>query len=363
MGARRFARAVAALHQPNLVTVYDLVEADGVVWYVMPLISGPSLAEYLAENSQMSDGRVREVAKALLDALAALHEAGFVHGDVRPANILMSEGGWMLLPGIGAMVRDDASDTIEHDGLIVDGADYIAPERVRGAPQEPSNDLFSLGAILHQLVTGRPPFHRDDVWATLAAVVNDEPPPLGGIGELGRLIAGLLDKAPERRLTAAQARLVLRIGRLQPPVSGPTAMQSAAAASSNAGISSSLLLFLLMLTVVLAWAAARAYVAAGDVSDFFVALLPWALFAVGLAVLAEQVRVALTRRRARVRKPVPVWRWYARSLAPPARWTNEERARRRAAAERAVDEVLLTVDRRVASASPSSGADRGTTDV
>lgn len=90
--AERFAREVARLDHPNLVTVYELVEADGVVWSVMPFVSGPSLAEYLAENGRMSGERVREVAKALLDALAALHEAGVVHGDVRPANVLMAEG-------------------------------------------------------------------------------------------------------------------------------------------------------------------------------------------------------------------------------------------------------------------------------
>ncbi|MFH8939630.1 serine/threonine-protein kinase [Streptomyces griseosporeus] len=365
VGADRFARGVAALDHPNLVNVYDLVEADGVVWSVMPLVPGPSLAEYLAENGRLSGERVREGAKAMLDALATLHEAGFVHGDVRPANILMVGERWMLLPPIGAMAWNDDVDTTEHGARIVATADYIAPERLRGAPQGPSNDLFSLGATLHHLLTGHPPFHRNNVWETLAAVAHEEPPPLGDIGELGRLIEHLLEKDPQRRLTAAQARQVLdeaTVERL--PASAPSRAKPRSAASHiGVGATSSLMLLFSILIAALTWAAARAHVAPGDVSDFFVALLPWTLFALGLCVLAVQVRATLTRRHARGQKPVPVWRWYAHSLAPPARWSEDEWARRRAAAERAVDEALLAIDRRVASASPGREADRGTTDV
>ncbi|MFJ2590750.1 MULTISPECIES: serine/threonine-protein kinase [unclassified Streptomyces] len=380
--AMRFARLAALVHHPNLVTVHDFVEADGVLWYVMPLVSGPSLAEYLAENGQMSGRQVREVAKALLDALAALHEAGVVHGGVRPANILMDEVGWKLLPGIAVMARDDDPDTTEHEWLSIGAAGYVAPERLRGAPQEPSNDLFSLGVTLHELVTGRPPFQRGDVWRTLAAVEREEPPALGGVGVLEWLIKRLLDKDPEQRPSAAQARQVLlveaeevrqelwsaqalmlpplemqkRPGLLvMPPMPKPVPRRNATV------LASSLLLLLSMLTVALVWGAGRAHVAAGYVSGLFVSLWPWALFALGLSVLGVQVRAALTRRRAR--GLMPAWRWYASSLAPPARWTIEEWDRRRAAAERAVDEALLTVDRRVASASPGPGTNRGTTDV
>ena len=386
--ARRSVHVIAATHHPNLVTVHDFVEVDGVVWYVMPLVSGPSLAEYLAENGPMSGGQVREVAKALLDALAALHRAQYVHGDVRPANILAAGREWMLLPGIDAMVRDDDSDTTGHVAWIVDAAavDYLAPDRLRGAPQEPSNDLFSLGVTLYQLVTGRLPFHRDDVAETVMAAAYDEPLPLGRTDELGHLIEGLLDKNPARRLTAAQARQLLpRTG------GGPLLASSAPAAASvsadtrasstwtppkhkpalharsaprpasggkAAGAASSLVL-LAVLAVVLVQAAAQAHVAAGDVSDFFLALLPWVLLALGACVLAVQVRVTLTRRRTRAGNPVPVWRRYARLLAPPPRWTNEERALRRTIAERTVDGALLAIGRRMASAQPGPGADKG----
>jgi Protein kinase domain len=375
--AEWLARTVAALDHPNLSIVYDLVEANGVVWCVMPFVPGPSLAEYLAENGRMLKEQVREVAMALCDALAALHEVGVVYGDVRPANVRRTAGGgWMLLPRIGAMARDDISGTVD-DERIVATADYIAPELLHGAPQRPSNDLFSLGATLHHLITGSPPFHRDDVMETLAAVAREQPPPLGHIGGLGRLIDELLHKEPELRPTVAQAQRI----RDKPPVETyPVGTAAAPYASERrlmvlkatrlsrrlskhtASATSSLLLLLFLLAATLA-GAARAHLAVGDVSDFFVALLPWALFAIGLGVLAVQVRATLTKPRTRTRGPVPVWRWYARSLAPPARWTEEEWARRRAAAERAVDQALLAVDRRVASARPGPGAGGGRTDV
>ncbi|MFE2521101.1 serine/threonine-protein kinase [Streptomyces mirabilis] len=166
--AARTLRAVAGLRDhPNVIPVYDVVEADGVVWTVMPLVPGPSLADHLAEHGRMSGERVREVAKALLDALEAMHDAGFVHGDVRPANVRLDGGRWALLPGITALARANDLETTRDDGGIIAEVDYIAPERLHGARQGPSSDLFSLGATLYHLVAGHAPFHRDSAMATL----------------------------------------------------------------------------------------------------------------------------------------------------------------------------------------------------
>ncbi|EST18725.1 hypothetical protein M878_44615 [Streptomyces roseochromogenus subsp. oscitans DS 12.976] len=361
--AVRTVRVIAGLREhPNVIPVNDIVEADGVVWTVMPLVSGPSLADHLAEHGRMSRDRVREVAAAVLGALDAMHGVGFVHGDVRPANIRLDGGRWVLLPVIGALTRANDIETTRDNWWIVAASDYIAPELLHGARREPSSDLFSLGATLYQLVAGQAPFHRDSVMATLSALEREQPPSLGGIGELGRLIEGLLDKDPERRLTVAGAQRVLDGAGGEPYAavratrarSAPTAMLRKVWTNHTISAAS---WGLLLAVLAVAPALARAHVSAADVSDFFVTLLPWALFALGLWVLAVQARAALARRRARER--VPVWRWFVRSLAPPAPWTGEERDRRRAAAERAVDEALLTVDRRVAAASPG----RRTTDV
>ncbi|WP_157847767.1 serine/threonine-protein kinase [Streptomyces violens] len=358
---RRFALAVARLRgHPNLVPVYDVVEARGVVWRIRALVPGPSLADPAAHGPMPAE-MVWEVAQALLNALAAMHEAGIVHGDVRPANVVQTEGRWALLPGTGAVERIDGT-------WPTGSANYVAPEVLLGARPAPSSDLFSLGSTLYHLLAGHPPFQRHSIAETLLAVAQADPPPLSlHAGELAPLVEGLLAKEPDRRLTTTQALGVLdRAGR---KLSGrkryrEEAAQARAGAAlrgrrSHTAGAASLFGIPVLLAAALMWAAAQAEVRPGDISDFFVVLLPWAVFAVGLCVLVVQARAALTRRRARER--VSVWRCYVRSLAPPARWTDEERARRRAAAERAVDEALLTVDRRVASASPRAG--RGATDA
>ncbi|MFD4569193.1 serine/threonine-protein kinase [Streptomyces sp. NPDC058467] len=371
-GPERMARVARTLRgaaqlpdHPNVIPLYDIVETDGVLWTVMPLVSGPSLADHLAEHGRMSGERVREVADPVLGALEAMHRAGLVHGDVRPANVRFDGGRWVLLPGIGALARATELETTRDDEGWISEANYIAPERLHGAPREPSSDLFSLGATLYHLVAGHAPFHRDSLMATLSAVALEEPPPLGGIGELGRLIEGLLEKDPERRLTVAEAQRMLYgatgeahaepAARTAGPA--PVAMRRLSANHAVGAASWGLLSAVLVVALTLA----GAHLTTADVSDTFATLLPWALFALGLCVLAVQARAALTRRRNHER--VPVWRWYVGSLAPPAPWTEEERDRRRAAAERAVDEALLTVDRRLAAASPGKGGGRGTTDV
>ncbi|MFF7976987.1 protein kinase [Streptomyces sp. NPDC007905] len=353
----RTLRATAALRShPNVVAVEDVVEADGAVWAVVPVVPGPSLADLLAYG-RLPVVQVWEVARAMLGALEAMHAAGVVHGDVRPANIRSyhGQGGWTLLPRVGALAGTDSETT--WDGVEnAAEADYIAPELLHGRSRRPSSDLFSLGATLYHLVAGRAPFHRDSVMATLSAVEREEPPPLGRIGGLGALIEGLLDKDPERRLTVADARRALggaggkpQVADIAGPVQpAPTAARSTTAnhAVGTAGWGLLSAVFLLVLTVTMALT--QAHFSAVGIPDFLVTLLPWAVFALGVFVLAVQARAALARRNS---PEEPLWRGCVRSLAPPAPWTDGEREGRRDAAERAVDEALLMVDRRLAAAS------------
>ncbi|MFE0098700.1 serine/threonine-protein kinase [Streptomyces sp. NPDC059009] len=366
---RQLVRTLARLRdQPHLAVVHDIVEAGGRVWRVTPLLTGPTLTEVRAEHGQLTERQVREVAQALLAALEAMHRAGVVHGDVRPGNIRWSEGRWVLLPGLDTMVRGFADETTDSGTWMRDVADYVSPELVNGERRGPGSDLFSLGATLYELIEGYSPFHRSSVPATMHAVLHEEPPPLGPrLGQLGLLVDGLLAKAPERRLTVDEARAVLARAGGRPAVAAAqhTAVGRAPTVgrpSRGMGAALPWGLFALVLAVALV-SAGQVHVSAGDLGDAFGALLPWALFALGLCVLAVQVRAALARRRLRAR--LPLWRWYVRSLAPPARWTDEERARRQAAAEQALDKALLDVDRWVACAAPDGPgrAGRGARDV
>ncbi|MEU0059802.1 serine/threonine-protein kinase [Streptomyces sp. NPDC006334] len=376
-GADRAARSLRAAARnlrghPGVITVDDVVEAGGVLWAVVPFVAGPSLADHLAEHGAMSVERVRRVASQLLDALEAMHEAGIVHGDVRPANVRLDRSRWVLLPGAGALTWADPE--ITRDGAeSVAVADYIAPEVVHGFGRRPNSDLFSLGATLYHLVAGHAPFQRDSVMATLWAVVREDPPPLGRIGGLELLIEGLLVKDPERRLTVARAqRMLSRVdaepyaqtgaaAQAEPDVEAraapaePGAVMTTSAKSSYVlGVAWGVLAVLLPVAAFLT----GVHASAAGVSDSFVTMLPWVIFVLGVFVLAVQVRAALTRCSF---PEGPLWRGYVRSLAPPASWDDEERDRRRAAAEQAVDEALLMADRRVAAASQDSV--RGASDV
>ncbi|MET9453373.1 serine/threonine-protein kinase [Streptomyces cinerochromogenes] len=358
--------AISLRGHPSVIVVNDVVEAGGVLWAVVPFVAGPSLADHLAEHGPMPVERVQQVARELLAALEAMHEAGVAHGDVRPANIRLAHSRWVLLPGTDALTLADLATTQE-DVETFAAADYIAPEVMNGVRRRPSNDLFSLGATLYHLIMGYAPFQRDSVVETLGAVVREDPPPLGDIGELGRLIEGLLVKDPERRLTVAGAQRVLHGSALRvpaaagatPPAEAPARVSvSLEVGAARWGLRTVISAVVLTVGLVVALTLVLAHLRVADVAAVLVTLLPWAVFVLGVRVLAVQARAALARRRS---PGVPVWRGYVRSLAPPAPWTGEERDRRRAAAERAVDEALLRVDRRVAAASPGRG--RGTSDV
>jgi serine/threonine protein kinase len=207
--AEREARnAVRLRHHPNIVTVRDVVTEDGVPWIVMRLVTGHSLAEDLAAAGPLSPAQVMYVADCLLKALGAAHSAGIVHRDVKPANVMFTETGEVLLTDFGIAVHD-ADTTLTGTGMLIGSVDYIAPERIQGQDSKPVGDLFSLGVTLYQAVTGTSPFHRDTVAASLAAILFQEPPPPSCPAGLATLIMRLLAKDPRQRPTLPLTRGLL----------------------------------------------------------------------------------------------------------------------------------------------------------
>jgi serine/threonine protein kinase len=207
--AEREARNASQLrNHPNIVAVRDVVTEDGVPWIVMRLVTGHSLAEDLAASGPLSAAQVIYVANSLLKALGAAHDAGIVHRDVKPANVMFTETGEVLLTDFGIAVHE-ADTTLTASGMIVGSMDYISPERIRGRDGQAAGDLFSLGVTLYQAVTGVSPFHRDTVAASLAAVLFEEPPRPRCPAGLATLIMRLLAKDPLRRPTIPEARALL----------------------------------------------------------------------------------------------------------------------------------------------------------
>ncbi len=206
--AVREAQLAARLHHPNVVTVYDIVEEDDRPCIVMELVPFRSLREVIAEDGPVSPAQAARIGLSVLAALRAVHEAGVVHRDVKPANILLGPEGRIVLADFGIAKAAD-SPALTASGVLVGSPSYLAPERARGESAGPAADLWALGASLFAAVEGRPPFERDGVLASLTAVVADELDPAPHAGPLRPVIEGLLDKDPATRLDIPRTEQML----------------------------------------------------------------------------------------------------------------------------------------------------------
>ncbi len=220
--AMREAQTAARLDHPNIARVYDVVEHDGRPWIVMQLIPYPSLRDVVLEDGPLPPQRTAQIGLGVLAAIRAAHDAGVLHRDVKPGNILLGPDDHPVLTDFGMAIAD-GSPTLTASGLLIGSPSYMAPERARGEPATPAADMWALGATLYAAVEGRPPFDREGALAVLTAVVSMDPDPSGHSGPLWPVISGLLRKDPARRLDAAGAQRLL--GRV---ADGSAALESTA---------------------------------------------------------------------------------------------------------------------------------------
>ncbi|AJF70167.1 hypothetical protein SVTN_34940 [Streptomyces vietnamensis] len=202
------ARAAARIKHPGVVTVYDVLEQDGRPWIVMELIDGRALADVIASDGPLPPRDAARVGAQVLSALEQAHKRGVVHRDVKPANVLLEQGGRVVLSDFG-IAAFEGSTRYTREGDVVGSPDYLAPEQISGDGPGPASDLWSLGATLYTAVEGRSPFSRPSAVSTLHAVVADPLPEPRRAGPLGPVIEALLRKDPHARPTADQARRVL----------------------------------------------------------------------------------------------------------------------------------------------------------
>ena len=205
----REARASARLNHPGVVTVHDVVDEDDRPWIVMELVRARSLQEIVDSDGTLPPRRVAGIGRQVVSALRAAHATGILHRDVKPANVLITDEGRAVLTDFGiAQVAGDA--TLTQTGLLVGSPAYMAPERVKGERAIPASDLWALGATLYTACEGRPPHHRSDAMAVLAAVMTQEAPPPRNAGPLAPVLHGLLRPDPVERLRGDQAEEMLR---------------------------------------------------------------------------------------------------------------------------------------------------------
>lgn len=185
--------------------MHDVVVDGDMPWIIMQLVTGTSLDRHLDVHGPLSVDRAADVATALLRALGAAHEAGVAHRDVKPANVMLTADGDILLTDFGIAIHQDDT-ALTATGAFIGSMEYIAPERASGQDGETTGDLSSLGVTLYQAVEGFSPFRRGTPAATLAAVLSDDPPSPQRAGRLlAPLITGLLEKDPDRRPTIDEA--------------------------------------------------------------------------------------------------------------------------------------------------------------
>ncbi|WP_328684279.1 serine/threonine-protein kinase [Streptomyces sp. NBC_00343] len=206
----REAWAAARVANRNVVTVYDVATEDGRPWIVMELVRGMSLADLLDAEGPLTPQRTAHIGAEVLAALRAAHDAGVLHRDVKPANVLMSNDGRVVLTDFGiAMV--EGSSALTMTGEVIGSPEFLAPERALGRTPGPESDLWALGVLLYAAVEGHSPFRQNTPLSTLRAIVDEELPTPLLAGPLAPVIEGLLRKDPAERMSAEQAEQDLRL--------------------------------------------------------------------------------------------------------------------------------------------------------
>ncbi|MFC8196461.1 protein kinase [Streptomyces sp. NPDC057298] len=195
----REARATARIDHPNVVRVYDVVDEGERLWIVMELVDGRSLERVVAEDGPLTARDTARIGLELVAALGQVHAGGVLHRDIKPGNVLVERrAGRVVLTDFGIAAIQNA-EALTMAGMLVGSPDYMAPERVSGRPQGPPSDLWSLGATLCAALGGRSPFSRATTFATLHAVLYEEPEIPAAAGELRDLLTTLLQKDPAGR--------------------------------------------------------------------------------------------------------------------------------------------------------------------
>ncbi len=172
---RREAVAAARLSHASIVAIYDTVSQPGLEAIVMELIDGRTLRTILDETQVLPPATVADLGIQIASALSEAHRAGIVHRDIKPANIMISSDNRVLVTDFG-IAKATADADLTSVGTLLGTAKYLSPEQVSGEPVDPRSDIYSLGVVMFEALTGRPPFHAENDAATALARLNQDPP-------------------------------------------------------------------------------------------------------------------------------------------------------------------------------------------
>lgn len=205
---RRFfqeASSAAQLNHPNIMHLYDVIEEDGLNMLVVEYVEGVPLSELVPSPPQ----RAAEIARQIALALHYAHEHDIIHRDVKPANIMITPAGQVKIMDLGLALPREAK-RVTAAGMIIGTPAYLSPEQAQAQPLDRRTDVYSLGVVLYELVTGNLPFSQDDIPALLLQHVREAPPPPRGFKPdlppaLEAIILKAMEKLPSRRFQTAKA--------------------------------------------------------------------------------------------------------------------------------------------------------------
>ncbi|MEX2624054.1 MAG: Stk1 family PASTA domain-containing Ser/Thr kinase [Acidimicrobiia bacterium] len=234
---RREAQAAANLAHPNIVGIYDWGQADTTYFIVMELVDGRSMRDVLRSEGALLPRRAAEIGLEVASALSAAHRAGLVHRDIKPGNILLATNGSVKVTDFGIARAWDDSQELTRTGAVIGTATYFSPEQAQGAPADERSDVYSLGVVMYEMLSGRPPFSGDSPVAVAYQHVSATASPPSSINpdvppEMDAVVMRAMQKEPALRYqTAEELRADLaKVLAGQTPTAVPVTVAAAAVA-------------------------------------------------------------------------------------------------------------------------------------
>ena len=204
--AEREARLAARLSHPHVVAVFNLVVDDDAQWLVMEYVEGTTMSQLVREEGPLTPDQAAPLLWQAADGLVAAHQAGIVHRDVKPSNILVDRRRRVKITDFG-IAHVTADPSLTQTGLVTGSPAYLAPEVAAGQRGDASSDVWSLGATVFHMLSGRPPYDMGDhLLGGLYRIVHEEPPRLPDAGWMAPLLEGTMAKDPAERWTMSEVR-------------------------------------------------------------------------------------------------------------------------------------------------------------